>query len=483
MSRAMTRWFAVLVLAGVVLALDAASAVAEHRRYAVIVASSEDPERKLPPLQYADDDGARYHELFTYVADTTLLYTVLDAESQRTFPAAARVARLPRRHDVLAGLDATFAAIDADIGAGHEVSFYFVLIGHGKIADGGEGYVALLDGAFSRTDLFQRVLARSRATTNHIVVDACNAYFLVHRRGGGVVDDTAPPQDAAMKRFLAKEDLAAYPNTGVLLATSTEQATHEWSVYRGGVFSHQLRSALVGGADVNRDGEVAYSEVEAFIAAANQHVIHPEARVQVFMHAPAIDQRRPFVDLQAARFSHWLTVPAGEPLRVYVEDARGVRYLDVHIGERSPVVFALVPSSHYYVRSADGAREVRVALGKTPRVKVERKALRKAKSAARGAIEESFRAHLFEEPFGLDFYRGYAAAESKRTVDLAAAPWWPGPTDATVVDGELRRLNDAARRDPVLRARLTAAAPELMQALADGAHERARDVLRHAERR
>jgi hypothetical protein len=476
------RWSIAACLLVAIVALSTANAAAEHRRYAVIVATSTDPEGKLPALEYADDDGARYHELLSLIADETRLYTVLDADSQRVYPAAARSARVPRRAEVLAGLDAALEAVDADVRAGHEVSFYFVLIGHGKVADGGEGYVALLDGAFSRTDLFQHVLARSRATTNHIVVDACNAYFLVHRRGAGV-DDSAPPQAIAVKRFLAKEDLAQYPNTGVLLATSTERATHEWSVYRGGVFSHQLRSALVGGADVNRDGEIAYSEVEAFIAAANQHVLHPEARVQMFAHAPAIDRNRPLIDLRTARFSHWLTVPAGEPLRAYLEDARGVRYLDVHVGARSPTLLALVPSTHYYLRSADGSRELRVALGDKKRIQVDRSRMRKPRSAPRGSVEESFRVHLFEEPFGADFYRGFTAAEARAPVNLGSAPWWPGPADAHVVDAELRRLNEAARRDPALRRRMAAAATDLMEALDEDAYERAHEILRRIERR
>jgi hypothetical protein len=478
----MTRAVAAMLVVVTALAAVAADAAAEHRRYAVIVATAVDPEGKLATLQYADDDGARYHELFTNVADQTLLYTVLDSDSQRVFPGAARVARAPRRAEVLEGIDATFAAIDADVRAGHEVSFYFFLIGHGKIADGGEGYVALLDGVFSRTDLFHRVLARSRATTNHVIVDACNAYFLVHRRGAGAVDDTAPPQVDAVRQFVGREDLSRYPNTGVLLATSTEAATHEWSVYRGGVFSHQLRSALVGGADINRDGEVAYSEVEAFIAAANQRVLHPEARVQVFAHAPALDRRRPFVDLRASRFAHWLTVPAGDPFRLYLEDARGVRYVDEHVGSQSPVVLALVPSDHYFVRTADGQREVRVALGEQPRIELDRSALRRARSTARGAVEESFRVHLFEEPFGADYYRGFTASQAGPAVDLDVAPWWPGPADARVVDAELRRLNQLARRDPALRRRLAAIGEQLLRELDANAHERALELLRRTER-
>jgi hypothetical protein len=458
----------------------ASEAQAETRRYAVIVAHTGDAEGTLPPLEYADDDGARYFEMFSYLADEVRLYTVLDAASQRLHPEVARQAGVPRRAAVLAGLGEVFAAIERDTRAGHSTVFYFVLVGHGKVGAGGEGYVSLLDGSFSRTDLFQEVLARSPATTNHVIVDACNAYFLVHRRGGGA-DDGASARRDAVRQFVAREDLARYPNTGVLLSTSSEKDTHEWSAYRAGVFSHQLRSALVGGADVNGDGTVAYSEVEAFLAAANQHVVDPEARVEVFAQAPAVDVSRPLVDLRAARFPHWLHVPAGAPLRFYLEDRRGVRYLDAHVGGEQSVVLGLVPSPHYHVRTADRRRELRVPLGQAARIDLDRKALAPPKVAARGAVEESFRLHLYEEPFGLDFYRGYVAAQGRASVDLGAARWRPGPVDAGHVDSELRRLNAAARRDVALRRRLATVAADLVRAIEVGDHEGAAELLRGAE--
>jgi hypothetical protein len=468
---------AAVIAAGV----TAADARADTRRYAVIVAHTGDAEGKLEPLEFADDDGARYHELFAQLADDVRLFTVLDEDSQRVYPKVARAAEPPRRKEVLAGLAEVFKAIQRDEDAGHATVFYFVVIGHGKVGSGGEGYISLLDSSFSRTDLFHEVLARSPATTNHVIVDACNAYFLVHRRGGD--DDGGPSRGSAVKAFVAREDLSRYPNTGVLLSTSSEKDTHEWSAYRAGVFSHQLRSAMAGAADVNGDGAIEYSEVEAFLAAANHHVDDPKARLEVFSQAPAIDLSRPLVDLRAARFQHWLHVPGGPALRFYLEDRRGVRYLDAHVGGDHAIVIGLVPSSHYHVRTSDGRKEAKIALGDAERIDLDRKQLRKAKVAARGAVEESFRLHLYEEPFGADFYRGFAAAQGRTSVDLAAPRWQPGPADAAHVDAELRRLNVAARRDEALRRRLTAVATDLIAALDAGDHEAAAALLREAEDR
>jgi hypothetical protein len=475
------RHLAALAVAAATLAAGGAAA-AETRRYAMVIGHTTDLERRLPALEYADDDAARYHELFGQVADEVRVYTVLDEPSQRLFPAVARVARVPRRAEVLAGLRELFAAMERDRAAGRDVVFYFVLVGHGEIGPGGEGHVSLLDGTFSRTDLFHQVLARSPATTNHVVVDACNAYFLVHRRGPDAVDDAGPGRPDAVQAFVSREELARYPNTGVLLSTSGEKESHEWSVYRAGVFSHQLRSAMLGLADVNEDGAVEYSEVEAYLAAANHHVADPGARLTIFAQPPAVDAGRPLIDLRASRFRHWLHVPAGPPLRFYLEDRRGVRYVDAHVGREQPALIGLMPGTGYHLRTSDDAHEIAIVPGASPRIDLDRRALRRPRIAARGALEDSFRAHLYQEPFGRDFYRGFAAAWSARAVDLDAPRWRPGPADAAFVDHELRRVNRASARDPALRQRLTAAASQLARLLAADRHDEVLVHLRRLER-
>lgn len=466
------------LLAFVVLAWIAPTrANAEVRRYALIVAHSGNAGGELVPLEYADDDGARYYELFTQLADHVRLYTVLDASSQQLHPAVAKTARTPKRADVLRGLADVFDRIKRDTDAGHDTVFYFVLVGHGSISDGGEGTVALLDGAFSRTDMFQEVLAKSPATTNHVIVDACNAYYLVHRRGDGAKNAARTDAVAA---FLQKEDLDRYPNTGLLLSTSSEKDTHEWSAYRAGVFSHELRSAMAGGADVNGDGQVAYSEIAAFLAAANQHVT-TQARVDVFSRAPSADLARPLIDLRAARFAHWLQIPAGNAARVYVEDQRGVRYADLHAGGKHSVVFGLVPSAYYFVRTADGSREIKLELDRKARIDFDRSKMKPTMLASRGAVEQSFRLHLYAEAFDADYYRGYVAAQGTSSVPLDAPRWRPGPPDRELVDAELRRLNRAARTDAALRRSMNARGVDIARAIEAGEYEKAADVLRSVE--
>ena len=54
--------------------------------YALIVANNASLSEARAPLRFADDDGARYAELFGVIAEEVRLYSVFDAETQRTFP-------------------------------------------------------------------------------------------------------------------------------------------------------------------------------------------------------------------------------------------------------------------------------------------------------------------------------------------------------------------------------------------------------------
>jgi hypothetical protein len=414
-----------LLLRGALLALallGASSADAAQRRYALVIGNSTSLTPNVRPLEFADDDAARYAELFGSVADRVQLLTVLDPDAQRIHPELARKSRPPDRKNVMAALDELYLEIQKDRQAGHEVVFYFILIGHGEIGPGGEGFVSLLDAPFSRGDLYQQVIARSPATTNHVIVDACNSYFLVNRRGA---DDGGPSRAEAIQSYLSREDLASYPNTGVVLSTSSAKESHEWSAYRAGVFSHEVRSAMTGAADANTDGRVDYSEVHAFVAAANLRVDDPRARIDLFVRPPAIDVRLPLVDLRHARFSNYLSVPAGEPAHFYLEDDRGVRYADVNLSGENATYLALVDRDFYWVRDPDDAREGRFDLDGPGRVELDVQEMKPRRIAVRGAIGDTFQAKLFREPYGPEFYRGFAAAHGYVASSNEEGAWIP----------------------------------------------------------
>ena len=66
---------------------------------ALIVTNNHSAETGRPELRYADDDGAKYDELFRMLAadDDVELLTELDRDSAQLFPTAVARARPPTR--------------------------------------------------------------------------------------------------------------------------------------------------------------------------------------------------------------------------------------------------------------------------------------------------------------------------------------------------------------------------------------------------
>jgi hypothetical protein len=281
-----------------------------------------------------------------------------------------------------------------------------------------EAYVHLLDGRFSRSDLYREVIARSPAQVNHVIIDACNSYFLINRRGGRAGRASV---EQALRSFLASESLDRYPNTGVVLSTASSGETHEWSRYRSGIFSHQLLSALWGAADVDNDGQVDYAELSAYVAAANLRVRDARAGLSVYAQPPRSNASTALVELKAfrrvsvgqrrpvpGRVAAMLDLPKALAGHYYLEDDRGVRYADFHKSDEQPLRIALLDRPYYYLRT--GQREARLTLD-VPGGRLDSNALRFAVRplAARGSVEQSYRRDLYAVPFGRAFALGHAS--------------------------------------------------------------------------
>ncbi|MFU8806576.1 MAG: hypothetical protein ACNA8W_22390, partial [Bradymonadaceae bacterium] len=88
---------AFLGLAAMTFALSSTAFAQDRRVYALIVANNTSVDEGVDALRFADDDGARYHELFSSLAHETTLLTTLDAESQRIFPGLASQTLPPTR--------------------------------------------------------------------------------------------------------------------------------------------------------------------------------------------------------------------------------------------------------------------------------------------------------------------------------------------------------------------------------------------------
>src|SRR5262245_62059509 len=87
---------------------------ASTKSYAVIVANARSLNPEIKPLEYADEDGARWAELFDGVADGVELLTVLDPEAQQIYPQLAKRASEPNRAGLEAALARTFEKIARD---------------------------------------------------------------------------------------------------------------------------------------------------------------------------------------------------------------------------------------------------------------------------------------------------------------------------------------------------------------------------------
>ena len=78
------------------------SASAQATSLVLIVANNRSAQMDRPPLQYADDDGAKYYQVFAAMAgaENTVLLTQFDRDTGRLFPSLVGVARPPTRAQI-----------------------------------------------------------------------------------------------------------------------------------------------------------------------------------------------------------------------------------------------------------------------------------------------------------------------------------------------------------------------------------------------
>lgn len=386
--------------------------------YALIIANNQSNDPKLASLQFADDDGARYFTALKPMAEQVTLLTVLDEETQRRFPGLAAQTRPPTRRELGEALARINASMKADRLEGKQPVFFFIFTGHGQRGEAGEGSIALLGEQFTRSELFDQVLKPIQASTTHLIIDACDSYFFVNQRGSLPV---AAGQAVAVAQFLEERSLDRFPDVGVVLSTSSQQESHEWAAINAGVFSHEVISALLGAADVNSDGKVEYSELRAFVAAANQQVDDPRGKVNMFARPPARDRSAPLSDLTAPSTHAYLLLPSGISGRHWVEDAHGVRLADFNKEPDRPLVLALPPGGTFFVRTAQ--KEARLETREGALFDAGQLGWSPTGIASRGgSLDESFREHLFERAYGSRFYGGFVSSSGELPVGPAPEP-------------------------------------------------------------
>ena len=308
-------------LAVLATALVPSGAAAKPKTFALIVSNNRSLQLGRPDLRYADDDGAKFYELFSMVAPASqlALLTELDRDTERLFPELTEVATSPTKVAVLAAATTMARAMEAAKRAGDEVEFYFVFAGHGDV-DEGRGFLELKDQPFYSEDL-EALLARMPATHAHVVLDSCNSFFVVNaRKPGG-------------KRFATPDDIAKslgkrMPSVGVFLSTSSEAEVFEWSELQSGIFSHAVRSGLAGAADANGDGAVSYDELRAFVDIAAAGVKNPLFRPHVYARGPGGNSEKPLFVPAGAEAAELKLAPE-TAIRLTVRDANDLPWIDV----------------------------------------------------------------------------------------------------------------------------------------------------------
>jgi hypothetical protein len=381
---------------------------ASYATFALIIGvnRSVDPESRL--LRYADDDAARYLELFRSLGARSYVLTRPDANTGRLHPQVAAEALRPVRAD----FDQTTAALAVDVEQarrrGVRTVVYFVYAGHGNLK-GGRGYLALEDARLDAVELEAQVVRKVGSDQTHFIVDACYSYFLTLERG--------PGGTRRELRGFTLGGLARTRSVGLLLSTSSSRESHEWSGVEAGVFSHEVRSGLYGAADADGDGRVSYREMAAFIHRANGSVINERYRLDVLAHPPAGSDT--LADLRAPARSR-IEVPARMGGRYFLEDSRGIRFADFHSGAtQSAYLMKPASSGRLYLRRLSDDVEFVIPTAQEV-VSLADLAPQAARSRGRGAENDAF-----ESLFALPFDRGIV--QSFALLPREAPPLPPDP--------------------------------------------------------
>ena len=418
------------------------ASAARTARFALVIGNNETLSKELKPLRFADDDAARIAELWLELGAEVELLTVFDQASQARFPSLVGRAEQPSK----AELDRAWARLrgkmDAAAARGQEVELVLYYAGHGDVGPDGQGFLTLANGdTLTRADLFGTLLAESPADHNHVIVDACQSEQFVLSRGEWQPDRGPADYGESVRGYLDDHHLGAHPDTGVILAHSADQQTHEWERWSGGIFTHQLLSGLRGGADINGDGRIEYSELGAFVSAANRGVDDPRARLEVAVRPPRADERAPVLVHEQVSEQRVLLFAGADAGRYSLEDARGVRLADLNHASGQPAYLRL-PSGPLYVYRhdpGDGSRasEAVIASADAGVVALGRLAFAEPESEARGPLDEALRDGLFKVAYGSGYYAGYTDQEQLLAVaepDWEVQVWRRDPNTGELVE-------------------------------------------------
>jgi hypothetical protein len=359
-------------------------ALAARAAFAIVVGVNRSVDAHQIELQFADDDAARSFELMSALGARTQLLARLDENTARLHPQAHAEARVP----TLAKLEDAVKALAADVARararGLETDVFFFYAGHGDVKNQ-RGTISLEDAHVDGKTLRALLLDRVSPDRLHLLIDACASFYLAFGRGPG-------GERRSLAQFVDVDSLAGDPRVGLFLSTSSAAESHEWEAFQSGIFSHEVRSGLLGPADIDLDRKVTYRELYAFITSANAAIPNARFRPAVFARPPSSSEI--LVDLSTSTLPT-LDVSAGLAGRYLLETSAGVRLADFHSGQ-GMAVRVLRPRGSLFLRRVDSGDEWRLPSSTGP---ISLASLPKStgETRARGALHESFQ-KLFAEP-------------------------------------------------------------------------------------
>lgn len=391
------------------------------RRFGLVIGNNQpEPTSSAATLRYADDDALSTHTLLLEAEVESVLLARFDSDTRRMHPDAAP-AGPPRARTFDRAIAELFARMRAAVARGERPELLVFYSGHGDVA-AGEGYVVLEDRRLTRTEL-HALLARSPAARNHVFIDACKSYFIAFERGPG-------GQRASYRGPLLDLQPGRLENVGFVLSTSSDRDSHEWEQYQGGILSHELRSALRGGADADNDGRVTYAELGAFLSSANAGIANPRFRPDFLVRPPGRNVREevlrwPGVVANAiARPSPGQSSTIRLDLRadahVYVEDARGDRVVDVHPSATQALTLRVPAARPMFVRRNDESAEA---------------VIEEEGHALVATLEPRTRTVVSKGALDLAFQQLFAVAFEAQTVDAFERRGFPALGDTTDGNG------------------------------------------------
>lgn len=364
-------------------------------RFALVVGVNDAVDEDLALLKFPDDDALAYARLFELLGMDTVVVTRADDDTRALDPDRAARALPPTRAGLRAALASLSAKIAASLARGEQPELVFAYAGHGSVK-GGVGYITLEDGRLTGQDLERLLVNDLGAARTHLIIDACYSVFLAYHRGPG--GDRRPAAGFSQLRGLLQN-----PRVGLLLSTSATNLTHEWERFSAGVFSHLVRSALYGAADVDQDRWIDYREVAAFVTNATGTIENRRYRPSVYAKPPVSGDRLAFVgqeDLPRVHLGHTLRG------RFLLEDGKGLRFADFHHPGGDTELLRPATDSTLYLRSWDDGRE-RVLPDAPGRVEVASLDVTERPLGSRGAAEEAME-QLLAQGFSDEAVQAYA---------------------------------------------------------------------------